>query len=512
MKPVAIFLLSCLLPVAAVCADIVNGSVWLGDKYARSDLVIGTDVMYAPDTLFVTETILLENNGELKTDIYLCDRCDLFVKNRGVIDSNFYLGEYARLFQVVSGNADMVSGGFMVPYSVMIDGVDDLSLAHVIDFANMADEIILKNSVLDINGVTSGIEVPITIEGDVIFKIDDLGDLYDVVFMKNVSGSGTVRVLSDNADRLFSDVAYIRDGNLIFTRVRETDYSKIFGDELGAFLDSLRMRDSEDDLINALDAANDMNELHRVMTKSARLNPDVLLNIIRVVGVIFRDDYMRNGGVLLNPFMGWSNDFYVWGLNLGYVVNVDENFRLGIVGHVGDIEFKSDVDVFSGVIYGVGFMAEYTFENNLFVRGGLDVLRYVFDIDCALYENNIVTGPVGIGLNLESSVGYKFKVADSFWSVPFVGVGADYTDVEKYQAQRNYGVVGMDIRYDYDMLGIKYNYGIGINVNTNSELEFMGCVGFWGDMDGVGGDFSASVVSMADITSYRISVNARAIF
>ena len=96
--------------------------------------------------------------------------------------------------------------------------------------------------------------------------------------------------------------------------------------------------------------------------------------------------------------------------------------------------------------------------------------------------------------------------------IRFVGVGADYTDVEKYQAQRNYGVVGMDIRYDYDMLGIKYNYGIGINVNTNSELEFMGCVGFWGDMDGVGGDFSASVVSMADITSYRISVNARAIF
>lgn len=512
MKPVLILLFLFLFPVAGMCADVINGSVWFGNKYVSSDFVIGTGVVYAPDSLSVTETINLVNNGELKTDIYLCDRCDLLVRNRGKIESNFYLGDSAKLVQVVMNNADMVAGDFGVPYSVKIKNSDNLSLAHVIDFANMADNIILNNSILDINGVAAGIEQSITIEGDVIFKVDDLGGLYDAVFMKNISGNGVVYLVSNNTDVLYSDVAYIRDGNLVFTRVREIDYSKIFGDDLGRFLDSVRIRDVNDKLISALDGANDLDGLHHVMNKSARLNPNVLSHFMRVIGGVFRDDYVSELGVVLNPIVGWSDDFYMKGLNFRYVADVVEKLRLGVVGRVGDIEYESDVDEFLGQFYGVGLMAEYVAENNLFVRGGFDILRYVFDIDYAFYDNDIVTKPVGIGIYLETDIGYKFKIGDSFCFMPFVGAGADYTDVEKYQSRRNYGLVGMDISYDYDMLGIKYNYGVGVNADTDLEFDFMGRVGFWGDVDGVGGNLSVGVVSIADIMAYKISVNARAIF
>lgn len=490
------------------CGDWVNGDVWYGDRYINSDLIIGVDVVYAPDSLHVTETVNLENNGELKTDIFLCDRCDLFIKNRGAIDSNFYLGESARLVQVVSDSVDMVPGDFMVPYSVMIDGADGVPLAHVAAFASGADRVILKNSILDVNGFVVGTDMPVSIEGDVIFKIDNMGDLYDVVFMKNVSGSGTVRVLSDNADRLFSDVAYVRDGNLVFTRMRETDYSKIFNDDLGVFLDLLRIRDENDKLILALDGANDMKGLYDVMGKSVRLNPNALLNLMRVVGRVVAHDFNYSDGVVLSPIFGWGDDFHVWGLNIGYFDGFAENGRWGMILHAGNIDYESDVDVFSGIFYGAGLVAKYDFENNLFLRGTADFVRYAMDIDYAFYDNNVVESPSGDGIRMRADMGYKLDFDDSFLLTPFIGVDVGRNDIAFYDKKWFDAHVGLDIGYNYDMLGIKYNYNLGINANINSEFEVLGRIGFWADADMLGGGIAAGVISMSDIIAYKLSIDA----
>lgn len=508
MKPVVVFFLSCFLPVLGLADVVINGDVWFGDKYVDSDVFIDTGVTYAPNMMTVMETINLENNGELKTDVYLCDRCDLFVRNRGVINSNFYLGDSARLIQVVSDERDVDDTDFGVSYSVLVDGANNLSLEHVIDVFDGADRVILQNSVLDVNRLTPGIDTELVINGEVGFVIDDLNGLYDVVFLENVSGNGLVRVITDNSDVMFSDVAYIRDGNLFFTRVRETDYSKIFKDDLGVFLDFLRIRDVNDDLILALDGANDMKGLYDVMGKSVRLNPNALLNLMRAVGRVVAHDFNYSDGVVLSPIFGWGDDFHVWGLNIGYFDGFAENGRWGMVLHAGNIDYESDVDVFSGIFYGAGLVAKYDFENNLFLRGTADFLRYSMDIDYAFYDNNVVESPSGDGIRMRADMGYKLDFADSFLLTPFIGVDVGRNDIAFYDKKWFDAHVGLDVGYDYDMLGIKYNYNFGINANINSEFEVLGRIGFWADADMLGGGIAAGVISVSDIIAYKLLIDA----
>ena len=508
-----LFLLVFLSPGFGYGATIINGDVQYGIKYIDSSLVIGNNITYAPDSLFVTETILLENNGVLETDVYVCDICDLFVKNRGVINSDFYLGDASRLFQVVTDENDMIYADFGVEYSVLLDGANNLSLDSVLDFVDDAGLLVLKNSVLDINGVAPGLDRPIEIAGDISLRISELDNLYERVFFENVSGNGVVYLITDRPDVLFSDVAYVTDGKLVFSRVRETDYVKIFNNDLGFYLNSLRIQNPNDTLLVRLDDATSMNQLHDIMSRTVRLNPDVLLDLMRGVDVMTRVAKLNPGyGMLIEPMFILSDDFNVRGLGVGYSDSIINKLDLAFFIRVGDIRYESDFDDFAGLFYGLDLMANYSFDNNVFIRGEVGLAHYVFDIGSAFYQGNIVSSPAGITAGLGMDTGYEFNISDSFSVSPFVGLEYLYNEVE----MESFGVfrsrVGARLGYAYEVMGIGYNYDVFVNVNSELDCEFMGRVAFWSDLDALGGDISFGIGDVDANKMYKISIGARAQF
>ena len=100
-----------------------------------------------------------------------------------------------------------------VKYTLMIDGTDRLNLVNGFN-GDAFNNIILKDSVLNISDVLAMNGVNIDLQGDVVLVADDLMGLYDVPIIGNVSGDGRVRVVNKNPDVLYSDVVFLFDDKL----------------------------------------------------------------------------------------------------------------------------------------------------------------------------------------------------------------------------------------------------------------------------------------------------------
>lgn len=503
------------LSVWVACMSGAVADSFIGDEFSAhvdiaTDSVVYENVLFRPGLVNVNDTLDFENNGRVYTTFSICDGCEIFIHNRSEFTADFVLGNNARVIQVVSGADEWNSIDSNVKYTLMIDGVDGVSLENGFN-GNALRNIILKDSVLDISDVLLMSGVNIDLRGDVVLVADDLTGLYDVPIIANVSGDGRVRVVNKNTDVLYSDVAFLFDNQLFVRRVRETDYTKIFNNDLGLFLDNLRGQNSGNRLLSALDVATDMNSINGIMTRSVRMNPEFLLRPVRMLGEFNKIMTGARTGVAADFDVVFSDVFYTYGVGVGLSGSVD-GVNVGLRLYVGDMEYESDLDVFNGVYYGLNLGADYLMKNNLFMRGMANVLRVDFDMGDVFYNGEIINNPSAVYVGGVADFGYRCEFADSFYVAPFVGldtVGTIVADISDVDIR---GRVGMDAGYSFQMLGLSYDYVVGVNANSDNEIMVNASAGFWSAYDVAGANICFAVSHMFDVYSYKISIGGRVWF
>lgn len=507
----------CSIVLSVWCAY-MSGAVadsFVGDEFSThvdiaTDSVVYENVLFRPGVVNVNDTLDFENNGRVYTTFSICDGCEIFIRNRGEFTADFVLGNNSKVVQVVSGTDAWNPIDADVKYTLMIDGAEGVSLENGFN-GNALNNIILKDSVLDISDVILMGRINIDLRGDIVLVADDLTGLYDMPIIGNVSGNGRVRVVNKNSDVLYSDVAFLIDNQLLVKRVRETDYKKIFDNDLGVFLNNLRRQNSGNRLLRALDVATDMNSINGIMTRSVRMNPEFLLRPVRMLGEFNKIMTGARTGIAADFDVVFSDDFYTYGAGVG-LSGIFDRLKLGLGLYVGDMEYESDLDSFRGVFYGLNMGADYLMKNNLFVRGMANVMRFDFDMGDVFYNGEIINNPSAIYVGGVADFGYRHKFADSFYVAPFVGMDTVGTIVADMSDINIRGRVGMDVGYAYQMLGLSYDYGIGVNANSDNEIMVNARAGFLSAYDGAGVNIGFAVSRMFDICSYKISIGGRAWF
>ncbi|MEE1111209.1 MAG: hypothetical protein UIH99_03270, partial [Alphaproteobacteria bacterium] len=93
----------CLFITMSVDASVVSNDIWGSQKTFYNDFFVEKDITVAPTDLYLAQSMFVQNSGLIRTNIHVCDRCEVYVQNSGVIDSNFILGQDVNLYQVVFG-------------------------------------------------------------------------------------------------------------------------------------------------------------------------------------------------------------------------------------------------------------------------------------------------------------------------------------------------------------------------------------------------------------------------
>ena len=492
-------------------ADVIlRGNDYGGNKTWDENVVIDSGVEILPDSLKILQSIVIENCGTLNTDINVCDACHVRIKNAGVIDGSITLGDNAKLIQVVSGTDDLNAINLGVNYTLAIEDAVGVSNADIAEMAGAANKIILKNSVLDMVPDVD-INVPIQVAGVVYLNFDALADVYGVPLLRDVSGDGVFMIADASDNVLYADVAYVVDGDVVVRRERETDYTKIFNDDMGGFLNARRAENSNDALIRAMDAAVDMNEMQSVMDGSVRFNPDNLLRPIRIIGAF--DKFNTINGLETGMDVGaiFSNDFNAYDAEFGVAGNLRHaKAKIGL--RAGRIDYRSDVDDFDGVFYGLRLAVDYRAVKEIFVRGVINVTRFDFDVGDVLWDGAIINNPNAIGIYGVVDAGYEYKISDAIIVAPFVGIDTDVWKTENMNVMDVNVRAGLSAGYSYEMAGIKYDYNLGGAMGSDGAMYVNVCGGFWSEYDMAGGDVGVALVRAFGETAYKVSIGGRVRF
>lgn len=490
-----------------VSSDIVGGA-----KTWNENVTIYENAVVMPDNINVNRTINVENHGRIESDIYVADNRDLFVKNTGVWNSDVFLGNGAKLYQVISNSEQITNLNLTANYTVVVDANDEIVLADVIDVASNADLIVLSGGVFDINGFIDVYGGCLELRNEIVLKIDSLDSLYNDVLMDNVVGDGGVRFETMSTDILFADVGMIRDGNLYVVKVRETDYGKILKNDTGNFLNVLRTNNPNSKLLDKLDAASDMNEINRILDKSVRFNADMLIQPMRILnfdsgvsGVKF-----SNAGVRFN-IVG-TDDFDMYSTDISIGIKLSDKLDFAIGANFGILDFAGKVDDFNANVYGINIGVNYSYDENWSVMGRVAVNKMDTDLDRGLYSGRDYASPSVIGGWAKVDFGYRVGMFDNGWIMPIIGVGAEGYKVADINIADAFVRAGVTAGYDFHMIGIDYNYYGKIESTADYGYVVSVGMGFWSHYDGAGGFAELTTIHAFDTNACKVSVGARVLF
>lgn len=521
MRKFIFSLLTLFYTTHAFCVDECSGYLCfdvLGEKYEiNDDVFVPENINVIPTELVIKESVYVKNNGNVSPDkITVHDRCTLYIENNGVINSDFILGDGAKIVQVITGLDSMNSVNFGADYVLDVKNVDDvLSLADVIDLADGATKVNLENVWLEIDRIPTDKSKIVELGTNVVFVIKDVADIYDATILDNVifNGNGARFESSVAEDAMYSNVGHLNvDGTLVIEHVRETEYEDIIDGDKGDFVESVL--GENDKLKDELDSDTNIGDINNTLSKTALFNPDVLYDVLRVINVMDVVDFNSNAqsGIGASVFGILSDNFYVRGADINAISVIKDNFNLSLSLKAGQILYSSDLEDFDGYFYGLNLSGLYRFENDLFLRAGFGVMNTVFDIDKVWYNNKIIKQPDALSGYFVTDFGKRFTISDSLFVSPFVGVVSELYDVAGNSYSEYSGRVGVSADYKYSISDLEYRYGALVTVDTNGFISLAGNVGFVLPLDMISGNLKLTVVRMLDTFSYKASVDAKLLF
>ena len=500
------YLFLCTIDVGVVHAfdDVYGGNV-----IASFDFIVGAGAVFHPDALYVSNSISILNNGVFETDVYLCDGCDLYIRNQG--DFTAYMNGAGRVYHVVSGVDDLNVIDVNKEYLLLVQGAEHLVLNDVYDVAGAADKIIIQDSVIDFGVLDINKSYELELHGNVVFYQGGIINVLDGPLIHNVSGDANITFVTNVINPLFVNVAYIDNEALYVRQVRETDYVKVLGAGIGDYLNNIRIMDSGDRLLGALDSAVDMSSLYDVMTDSVRLNPDKLLETVRIISSFDGFSSGVQSGVGVRTALSITDDFDSYELASVAGITVGD-FGLGVWVRYGELYYLSDVDEFKGGYYGVSLNAEYLVNDNMFVRGAFGLNNFEFDVGNVFYDGRCVADPSVLSGSLLADYGVNYQFYDRINVTPFVGL-----DMKFYRLENIYDLdfglrTGVGAGYTYQMHAIRYDYDLNIVFNSLGESGIQLDAGFWSVYDNAGGNISLSIMRVMDVMAYKTTIGGKIVF
>lgn len=507
------FLVSCWLCMG--CMFSAYADSFVGDQAGDvinlyNNSVVYENVNFTPGVVNVNRPIDFINNGIVNTRFVVCDLCDINIINTGNFNAVFELGDDVNIVQVVSSNADFKPIVSNVDYTMLINGADDVVLDGDIGDGGLR-KLYIKDSTVDIDDADFSNLVAVYLNGDVVFKYDNLSDLYDKPIIDNVYVDGQISVCDENVNPMYVNVVYVNNNQLFLGRVRETDYSKIFSDNTGVFLNNLRNKNPNDELLYALDNVDSLDSLRGVMKRSVRFNPDLLLRVGQVINEFEKFGFEGDSGAMLKSDFIISDVFYSYGVAANVALNL-KDISLVIGARLGGVNYESELDVFDAEYYGGYLAGKFLMDNNFLVRGTVVLNHFDFNLGDVLYNNSIINNPSVETLAGVMDLGYRYNVNDSFYVMPFLG-----GDFSKYHGrfvddtQLNVRG-GMDIGFQSKVMGMKYSYDFEVGAKGKDLLFAATKIGFVSEYDIFGADAEVRLMRMFDDISCQISISGRVLF
>lgn len=509
MRNLIFICLFCCLGLDANANIIVSSDVVGVAKTWNDNVTVSENVVVMPDSINIGKTISIENRGRIESDIYVADNRDLFIKNTGVWNSDVFLGNGAKLYQVISTPEQITDLNLSADYTVVVNANTEINLSDVIGISNNANSVVLSGGVYDLNGFVDTYAGNLQLYDEIIMKIDNLDCLYNDVLMNNVVGNGRVRFKTMMTDVLFADVGVIRDGNLYVVKIRETDYGKILNNDTGDFLNMLRLNNPNSKLLDKLDSMTDMNGINRVLNESVRFNPDMLIRPMRILnsdsGVPMGN--VKNIGLKFNAIMADQFDAYTADVSIG--IKLSDKLNVTADANVGKLDFVGKVDDYDANIYGINLGLNYSHDENWFVMANVRVNKMDTDLDSVLYNGHFYSNPSVIGGVAKIDLAYKVGLFDNAWIAPMIGVGAEIYKVADSNITDAFVRTGVVAGYNFDMMGTDYNYYGKIESTADYGYVVSVGMGFWSHYDGAGGFAELTTIHAFDTDAYKVSVGAK---
>lgn len=340
-----------------------------GTMSLTGDTVVTHGGMVATDRINVDSSVLIVNHGIINSDIFICDGCDVYLRNTGNFSASVNFGEGAKLTQVITGADDITRLGLDSEFNILVRGSDTMSLGDIMSAGGYAAKITLDNSEFvwsrGVSHLRRAAPSPdIELRGTVVINVADVADVLDAPILQNVSGDGDVYVNAANLDSMYALRGYVDNGSLRVRMMRSTDYVRILGGAVGEFLNGLRVVAPDDKLLAGLDLAATRDELYSIMRRSVRLNP---IKLMRPVGIINDMEIMRMGlpatGVSIGPVVVAGDDFGAYGLRAGAGGKIGRATRFEIFAYTSVADYSDDLNVFAATTYGGGARIKHSGEN-----------------------------------------------------------------------------------------------------------------------------------------------------
>ena len=332
--------------------------------------------------------------------------------------------------------------------------------------------------------------------------------------LKHVLASDVLDVtLKDTANLYnisFDSPTYSED--VFLKLVRETDYTKIFRDSRGTFLENIRLNHPDDKTLSAMDNAGNMYAINFIMNSSYHFNPLVLMNPIKTINRAVLTDFLSGVNSAVDADVDYilSDKINDYGGHL-YIADKYEDlfFKIGV--NLNHFSYGDNFNEFDGFAYGLDVRARQ-YLNEFWLDGLVGVNRASFNADYIYTDSDSVNNPKGMSEYMRLSVGYDYKKISDFVISPFVGFMFQNIKVLGVSDNEMNLHTGLSGKYSIIMDGIKYEYGATVATDENADFNVGANIGFLSVLDGAGAHVGISAFKNEFGVNYKLSINAKVQF
>lgn len=502
------------LNTAGAAVDYINGnydnlSIFNNTVISDSAIING---------MYIENSAVINNAGTINGEVAVCYGCDVYIKNSGNINAAFDIPDSSRVIQVINDEADVNFIGVTKNFQINVEDADRLSWDKLYCIAKYADRLIVNNSGINLNtafsNINDGMGLPVLeMHGNIIVYINDILSFGDSPVLSNINGDATITIKSEYVNPLYRFYSYMSGNDLYVDVVRDTDYFKIMKNDLGVFLNNLRVLNPDDILLSKLDNAETMEEINNIIFSSVRLTPLSLMDTVNAFNM-FTINNMANisNGIVASPMFIYSDKFSISGINLDVNYEFMDGLILGISVYAGNTDFSNDIEIYESELYGGNLHVSYI-GDLLLARMMTGMTFSKFDIGPVFNGKDTIVNPTGNSLYSIADIGVVFDAFDKFSFAPFIRGGLSSVEVAGLSDRKFISGVGTDVWFNVKSYDIKYKYGITFGAFTSGQISTDIYIDIISAADRAGGVIELGFIrDEFDNISYRIKTGVKITF
>lgn len=461
------------------------------------------------EDIYISESGVIKNYGTLNGTIHT-NGYTVRIENYGEINSEFDVANAALVTQVVNDETGLHRIYKLGGHNIVVNTTDEIDMAEFVNFISGAADVSANGACFVVGANVPDNNVEIHVGNDTSFYVTTIPNDLSQPLVRNIWRDNTTFVDQRGIDPMYIVEPRWVGNDLYINLSRQTDYSIVMDNDLGEYLDELRVIDADDKLLYALDRAPDRASMKRILSESAHTNPIKLMDVSRSINTFFDSmaiDDIRFGFVA-RPLYIWGDDYSFVG-GAGNITGKIANHTIGTAGIVGGmLRYDGDYDKYSGALYGGNLGVQYM-DSDFYLRGYATASYSKFN-DANVFDGaHMVRDVNGIGAMGVVDFGLVFAIGQEMKLVPFVGARADYASVMNDSNVDMNLRGGLNFHVDTDADGNLYKIGARLLGQSDGAIY----AGIYTDMistaDGVGGGLALGALRDDMGMSYKLELNIK---